>query len=275
MSSMTTHETASGSQPANPVFRTLFVIGLGRSGSTLLGRLLNNHTGIVNVGELLRLEYVVDKPEAKCACGLTAHECKDWNALLEGIPDEVRRDYRKWTPALLDRMRMNAGASVLVDVSKTRGYRLAAKWKNPEVGFILLFRDPRGILRSFVADGGDLPDQLKRHHKWIRRYEKFARKNRDRCFVMHYEDLMSSPEQVMRSLCGFIGVDYQPAMITPGSSTSHMALYSGSPYMRDAPELRLDERWRTQMPKETIDLITRKLGSLRVYRERYGLGEKP
>jgi len=261
------------SASADPRFRILFVLGLGRSGSTLLGRLLGNHSRVANAGELLRLEETLDNPESKCACGLPVNGCPDWNRLLLGVPEKVRKDYRKWTPALMHTVRENAGASVLVDVSKTRGYRLAKRWRNPEVGYILLLRDPRGILRTHVAEGRELAGQLKLQKKWINRYGAFARKHPGRCFVMHYEDLMTSPEEVMRSLCGFIGIDFQPAMISPDSEVSHMALYSGSPYMKGSGELRLDERWRQEMSPGDIARISAALKSVAIYNNRYRLDE--
>jgi hypothetical protein len=256
---------------AAPRYRILFILGLGRSGSTLLGSLLGSHPEVVNTGELLRLEEAITTPGAKCSCGLPMMECGDWWRLMEGIPEKVRRDYRKWTPALLDRVRENAGARMLVDVSKTRSYRLAKRWRHPEVGFILLTRDPRGIFRSYVEGGGDLKGRLRMHRKWLKRFATFARRHGGRCLVTRYEDLVSKPEETMRGLCDFIGLDYRPQLITPGAVPGHLAVYSGSSYMKGTGRLRLDERWREEIPAETLALISKELGKLELYQGRYDL----
>ncbi len=251
--------------------RILFVLGLGRSGSTLLGSLLGSHPDVVNTGELLRLEEAVAAPDSKCACGLPLADCADWWRLFEGIPQKALRDYRKWKPELLDKVRENAGARVLVDVSKTRSYRLAKRWRGPEVGFILLTRDPRGIFRSYVKGGGELKGRLRMHRKWLKRFATFARRHGERCLLTRYEDLVSSPGETMRRICGFAGIEYQPQMIVPGGSRGHMAVYSGSSYMKGAGQLRLDERWRDEIPAETLQLISRELGKLELYQDRYDL----
>jgi hypothetical protein len=256
-----------------PRYRTVFIYGVGRSGSTLLGRLLDNHPSVVSVGELLRLERVVDDPEAMCSCGRLASECHEWNSLIAGVPDKVRRDYKKWTPELLDHVRTNAGKEVLVDVSKTRGYRLAKRWKNPEVGYVLLLRDPRGIFRTNVMDKRNLVELLKMHKKWLERFASFAKKRADRCHVMYYEDMVGNPEPTMRALCDFIGIDYHPELISPAAKIHHLATYSVSPYMKGASELRLDERWRTDISPADLALISNHLKSLSLYRDRYRLDQ--
>lgn len=256
---------------STPNFRTVFVIGLGRSGSTLLGRLLNNHPAVINVGELLRLDFTLDDPSHRCACGLPLSECPDWKRMMQGVPERVKRNFRKWTPDLLNQVRVNSNAEVLVDVSKTRAYRLAKRWRNPEVGFILLLRDPRGILRSHVGQGREIAGKLKLHKKWLKRYRAFAEKQGTRCHLMYYEDLVSHPELAMRTLSEFIGMDYRPELTVPGSQKSHMALYSVSPYMKDVGELRLDERWRTEMEPSVISRISKALAPLELYEKRYHL----
>jgi hypothetical protein len=252
-----------------PKINLLFVLGLGRSGSTLLGRLLDNHPDVAGVGELLRLDQVVDNADSKCSCGVLASECGVLTRQYVGIPDTVKRNYKKWTPALLNKVRENSEKKVLVDVSKTRSYRLAKRWSDPKCGFILLLRDPRGIFRSRVAEKDDLVVRLKFHKKWIKRYAGFARKRKERCLVMHYEDLVTDPEKSMREICDFIGIEFLPEVIAPESKVNHLAVYSGSSYLRGTGSLKLDERWRHEMRKEDLDCIEKRLKSVPLYNDRY------
>jgi hypothetical protein len=256
-----------------PKFTLLFVLGIGRSGSTLFGRLLANHPDVVNVGELLRVEETLGDPEANCACGMPVATCPEWNHLLEGVPEEVLKNYKKWTPDLLERIRMNGKARLLVDVSKTRGYRLAKRWRDPRVGFVLLLRNPRGIFRSHVAEGKDLVTRLKMHKKWMVRLTRFASKRADRCLIIHYEDLVTAPEATLRMICEFVGLDYQSALGSPDAAASHMAVYSGSSYMKGTGKLRLDERWRQELSGDAISCISRYLCDVPIYQQRYRLSE--
>ncbi len=256
-----------------PNFRILFVLGLGRSGSTLLGRLLDNHPGVVGVGELLRLDQVIADPQSKCSCGLPAADCPDWSSLIDGIPEKVKRNYKKWTPDLLNRVRENGCGDVLVDVSKTRGYRLAKGWKRRDVGYVLLLRDPRGIFRSYAAEHEDFSDRLKLHKKWIVRYAAFARRRKDCCHVMYYEDLATSTGESMRGLCDFMGIPFVDDLLRPDAKVHHVATCSGSSYQRGTGVLKLDERWREEMKPEHIGLISGALKSLPLY-ERYRLADQ-
>lgn len=263
---------STSSQP-EPKFSIVFVIGLARSGSTLLGRLLNNHPSIVDIGELLRLNSKLDDPTALCACGSLLTECPDWNKYFEGIPEKVKRNYRKWTPRLLHQLRMNAKADVLVDVSKTLAYRLAKRWKDPDVGFILIVRDPRGALRSHITQGKDLDRRLKLQRKWMKRYQTFATKRAHCCKVTYYEDLVSKPKTTMRELCEFIGVNFNDSMLAPQFEQCHMSHYSDSSYMKGARELRLDERWRDEIDPRVIAHISKELAQCELYEKRYHLSE--
>jgi hypothetical protein len=63
--------------PPDPV-RVLFLGGLGRSGTTLLERLLGELPGAVSLGEVVHLwERGVGEGE-RCGCGVPFHECPFW-----------------------------------------------------------------------------------------------------------------------------------------------------------------------------------------------------
>lgn len=69
--------------------RVLFVAGQGRSGSTLLSRVLAEHEGVVAVGEvrhLWRRGLVEGKP---CECGVRVPDCPFWGAVLDRVERAV------------------------------------------------------------------------------------------------------------------------------------------------------------------------------------------
>jgi hypothetical protein len=57
--------------------KLLYVLGLGYSGSTLLGLALGTHAAVRNLGEVVNLEPAYHK-NAKCTCGLKVSECSFW-----------------------------------------------------------------------------------------------------------------------------------------------------------------------------------------------------
>jgi hypothetical protein len=77
---------------ANPNPRVVFIGGQGRSGSTLLARLLATHPSVVSVGELM---YVAERGfygRELCSCGVPFDRCAFWQKVLaeltDGCPEE-------------------------------------------------------------------------------------------------------------------------------------------------------------------------------------------
>jgi len=255
----------------NPRFSVVFVLGIAHSGSTLLGRMLNMHSEVLCVGELLRLEEALVNEDEKCSCGELMTACSFWTRWRSRVPEKVQRDYTKLDFALLDKMRAAENRKLLVDLSKTRGYRLTKRWREPRVGYILIIRDPRGVFRSHLARGGELEPRLKVHKKWIGRLTDFADDHRDRCLVIHYEDLVTSPEAKTRLVCEFLGLTFVPELLAPSSKIHHFVSSNRSSYSKGTDRFQLDERWRRELAPEQIARISNYLKSVPLYRTRYGL----
>lgn len=67
--------------PDTPPVRVLFVAGWGRSGSTLLDRLLNLHPEVVGVGELRDVWLRGPVENRPCGCGAAFRTCDFWNSV--------------------------------------------------------------------------------------------------------------------------------------------------------------------------------------------------
>jgi hypothetical protein len=256
---------------SNLKFSLLFILGMGHSGSTLLGRMLGAHPDAICMGEILRLELAIADRTKKCACGALFHECSFWQELLAHLPEGVTRDYENWSPEIFEQIKARYAKQLLVDTSKSRAFRLMSKWKRHRAGFIVMIRDPRGVTRGALSRGGELSDLLKTHLKWIERYMKFARKQPDRCTAVFYEDLIAAPEKELRRVCDFIGLAFDPAMLTPGAQVQHLVRASPSARLKPTADLQQDQRWREELSPEQIDEISRVLGRVPIYRDRYKL----
>ena len=75
--------------PAASRIRLVYVLGGGRSGSTLLDTILGNHPTIESVGELSSVLEHGWSDSRQCACGQSAPQCPFWS--------EVRRDWARRT----------------------------------------------------------------------------------------------------------------------------------------------------------------------------------
>jgi len=69
----------------------LYVMGAGRSGTTLLGRVIGAHDGYVNVGELRFLWQRGILEARSCGCGRPIPSCYLWSQVLDLVSDELSR----------------------------------------------------------------------------------------------------------------------------------------------------------------------------------------
>ncbi len=163
--------------------RVVYIAGYGRSGSTLLGRLLARSPSVVSLGEVARLFLVTRQEGSPCGCGVPIGRCRVWGPVLERFAGVPYRDlwrtqrehealrfwsgrlrgtrgratdsYLEMTGTILEGVRNGFGLEnlVLVDGSKTafgaalRPLRLA-EHPGVDLRVVHLVRDSRGVLNS-------------------------------------------------------------------------------------------------------------------------------
>jgi hypothetical protein len=64
--------------------KVLYIAGLGRSGSTILGNTLGQVRGFAHVGELLEIWTILQSRIVACGCGVPVVACKRWDDVLRG-----------------------------------------------------------------------------------------------------------------------------------------------------------------------------------------------
>jgi len=251
-------------------FSRVFVIGHSHCGSTLLGRMLDMHPAIICCGELLWLDDAISS-RLPCLCGRSLEECGFWRLLLNAWPAAARADYRRTGLAELEGLRRGAGRELLLDLSKSRVWRHPIFRRDPAAGYVFVLRDPRALIASRLREGGRLRHELVRHAKWQERFAKMIERAGARGLAIRYEELADNPEKEIRRVCGFLGLDYDPALLKPAQREHHFVHSSSSPYLRGSGEIRRDERWRSELSAGELALIRRRLWNLPGYRGSYDL----
>ena len=264
-----------------PVYPILFVLGMSHSGSTLLGRMLNMHSQVLCVGELMRIKGAMEK-RRPCSCGNQIAECGFWDKYLRLIEKENGFNYKRFTPEFYHKLKTNSGNQVIVDLSKNRVFRMmkhinaSLKWKSDDTGFILILRDPRGLSASMLRRSTKgLANFLARHKKWMQRFQKFTEKQGHRVLILRYEDLCLYPESQLKRICQFLGIDFEDNMLFPANKSHHFIHSSTSGYLRNANQLVIDERWRHELQPEDIrriNTVTNEVNLLKnAYADSFGL----
>ena len=132
----------------------------------------------------------------------------------------------------------------------------------PQCRFISIERDPRAVVASLLAMAATDPSQAAHAPSYMRHWRKGIVLNRrhqtdpdlaGRLLLIRYESLVDDPKGSARALCGFLGLDDDPAMValsedgwTGNSSYRHVG---GDVYAESR------ERWLTQLRAEIIAAI--------------------
>ena len=205
-----------------------FVVGVGRSGTTLLRLMLDAHP-----------ELAIP-PETHFAPGLIerAHEGAGADALVDEIVGT-----RAWADFGIQAERLRERVTALGEggaATVLRAfYGLCAeregkpRWGDktpiyvrsmrpiggelPEARFVHLIRDGRDVVLSRRARGmgagKPIADAADRWRRRIEEARRQARRLRGRYLELRYEDLVADPESRLRGICQLIRLDYDPAML--------------------------------------------------------------
>ncbi|MCP5155942.1 MAG: SDR family NAD(P)-dependent oxidoreductase, partial [Ectothiorhodospiraceae bacterium] len=215
-----------------------FVLSAPRSGSTLLRLMLSRHRGLFSPPEL-GLMNVASAGEWLGALGRVVDVDglgRDLAALARLDPatcvSELRALARDDAPVerVYRTLQRWAGERLLVD--KTPSYAMnAAVLERADAmfdgaRFVHLVRHPYAMIESFVRhrmahlledDPGD--PQAVAEHWWTTCNENLValadRLGPQRVHRVRYEDLVREPEPVMREMCRFLDVEFDPAVLDP------------------------------------------------------------
>jgi len=135
----------------------VYVAGYGRSGSTLLGRIMASTGTVLDLGEVFSAPRFLDEPQNRCACGQKLGICPIWSTLPEELKRLPHKDANTRShAAMLEAIAGMTDHTFLVDSSKTAGvhsfvrpFYLQARLLFP-MRVVHLVRDPRAVVWSVL-----------------------------------------------------------------------------------------------------------------------------
>jgi len=302
--------------------RVVYVMGSGRSGTTLLGSILGEYPGAFAAGEI---SYLWDRgilhPRG-CGCGRAPMECPVWGPIIERMSQGsdprllaqeqlARRDSIRLrrTRALLnggpipspDAMASSravneygstlerlyraaaevTGLSTIVDTSKhPADAALLGRITGIDSVFVHVVRDSRAVTHSWRRrkEGIARRKVVLAALDWIvtnRAADAVRERHPNSSLLVRYEDLMESPLDHVTRIASLAGLPEHPTPFADASTVTLQVNHtvSGNPdrFVAGPTAIRLDDRWRHEMPGALRTLVTGlTAGSLRRYG--YGLG---
>lgn len=158
----------------------------------------------------------------------------------------------------------------------------------PGARFILCLRDPRDVVCSIKRRTGNLKSGIRR---WERDNQKILSLiKRHDCFLLRYEELISSPNETLENMCSFVGIRFDRSILeywqdnrdwfgvnerrdTDGSAGENHVIRRNwqihQPLMKDRIGV-----WRRELSCDEVILIRRQLEFLAI-KLNYDLTEAP
>lgn len=244
---------------AHDAARLVFIASLGRSGSTLLDLLLGANPQIVGLGEVWKTLRLAGDEQHRCTCGAPALECPVWGEVLAGRRADPRLPMGESYRLLMERVaRAHGDEKVAADSSKDLAVlREVTDIMDRRFKVLFLLKDVRAYAAS-LADADRAPgstmvvDTLRRSgflralQWWVRNraFADYLRESGLPFMQVGYEEICFRPELMLQKICEFVGVPYDPAMLAPTASKSH--ILRGNPMRWDPArrkEIVYDNRW--------------------------------
>jgi hypothetical protein len=256
----------------------VFLVGCPRSGTTLLQRLLDAHPVIAvapethfirrfwqqrdrygdleSDGRFTRLvDDVLSMPEAA--------EMHIDAAALRAAAQVIPRTYAALFGLLLARFAAGRGAAVVAE--KTPNHLLYMPTLEeffPGARFIHIIRDPRAVVNSWRRVPWSTGAVAGDAHVW-RRYIRTSWDHRPTggsIHVVRYEALVRSPEAVLRDVCSFLQVAFDPVMLRFHECEPSTLNLAREPWKSGASSAlyeRSIEEWRHQLTAREIAEVER------------------
>lgn len=180
----------------------IYIVGSGRSGSTLVDRILGTSSGAVSMNEIYRLWMEDQFYDRKCGCGKKFRECNFWQRVRHHIPEEknfvsqllslkekvdhtrffwkiyagaygaqfkrLLTEYKQKLSVLYGAISRASGGKAIVDSSKVSSRALIlSEMESTDVEFVHLIRDSRAVSYAWanrVKTDPSLEDKTLDHH---------------------------------------------------------------------------------------------------------------
>lgn len=231
--------------------KVCFIAGTGHSGSTLLGLLLGNHSTGFFCGEGKKSLYLnrENAPAHKRFCKFCGPECPIWSQLVLDTDKDL---YEQLSQRILQHQ--GQPKSLMIDSSSGIAWILK-QWQflqatTAQPYLIFLQRDGRGVVNSYRRKYPDR-DFNQIIEKWLENIQKtqtlFDQFTGEK-MILHYEELASYPEAVLKRICEFLKIAHEPEMLTFENAEYHvLGGNNGTQYWIDKSQGNAQERFLGRM----------------------------
>jgi hypothetical protein len=243
-----------------------FIVGCGRSGTSLLRSFLNSHSRIAIPTESLfiadylcvankfdidyLLELIVREPELG-EWGLEVS--KDDFVDANNITDVIRR---------LHNIYARSQSKDLWGQKTPRFVRYLDLIGDAfeDARFIHMIRDPRAVVNSLMMSDVHRSSAYHGARRWeidVSAGLEYEESNPERIIRVAYEDLVTSPEEVLEYITRFLGLAYEPEMLVRENGTDDYSAFYNNIHANLDKVLsdRYIDKWKNELKPTDITIV--------------------
>jgi hypothetical protein len=248
----------------------VFIVGSPRSGTTLLRKVLDRHPALAICGET---RFYGDVYARRRIFG-DLSDFRNRRRLVEQFLSTVRAKRIGVDPARLRAKLLSDANSyqalftcILEYYAETRGKKRCGE-KTPHHAFftetlcewfpgaaiIHLVRDPRDVVASLQLRPWAPSSVVNNAWMWVL-FNRGARRSSHRpgYLLVHYEKLVTHPEQELMRICAHVGEDYAASMLARADAAT--GPYSWPQHASGPVTTERLEKWREQLDAKEVSLV--------------------
>lgn len=216
----------------DPSIKRIFIVGVARSGTTLLQSMLGSHSQVYTMPEMHLWDHVIYKQpilqifqiigKKKIKSTITKfnklnprHEIQSPGFFYSKI------NYSAWVLKNVDQIAKNNGKKIWLEKTPLNLYYTGLISKtDPAAIFIHMLRNPINNIASLYEAGNKHPDYFSQNtlEACISRYNKEVKLSlslmtNEKHHYVRYENLIANPEETLRNICTQINISFEDAML--------------------------------------------------------------
>lgn len=193
----------------------IFIVGMPRSGSTLIEQILASHPMVEGARELFELRTIARRiavgatPEAAMPEAIAGLSAADFTAIGERYLQSVQRYRRSDRPFFTDKMPANWQLVPLIHLALPNA-KIIDMRRNPLSCCLSSFATYFNLQTSFPTNLEDLASYYQDYARLMKHMDTVLP---DRIHRIHYEQLVDDLELEVRRLLDFLGLPFHPACL--------------------------------------------------------------
>jgi hypothetical protein len=235
-----------------------FIIGTGRCGTTMLAQMLNSHSQVCvppelqilfeysNNGARLHEIFLENKNKSYCSndfvelirkrCPHKFQEYYDYKSFFEKQQYPIL-NLKELVNNLYSEIAASKHKEIFIEQTPWYGQRIdILNELFPDAPYIHIVRDGRDVAISFARTPWwhkDIGQNLERWHLEVQQIINSSHKilKPNQMLQIRYEDFVEQPESGLRHICGFLGIDYENAMLDPATYIDYGIYARSNPKM--------------------------------------------